>query len=516
MSIGAATEHATASHRAFAVFASLWAVALLLNTARSLPPETTLGMMALVVLGRLVAAWVLVRPSAVGRFLLLNAVLAGAIFLRLPKASNHAILLLVAAVAILLAGARLKLARPRDAIAPGELYDSFAPALRWVLIVMYFWAVVQKLNVDFFSLEVSCGPGQLANLRRVLPWFPSGLWVEYFGIYGTLVVEAGIPMLLVFRSTRCAGIALAAGFHTMLGAAYIGFSATLLAMLALFAPLAFFQAPGPLAARFPIRLHPGSRGGRIRAVLDRSLTILVGIAAVTTTVLWTLGNRVELGDTGAPLIGHDLYLGLWFVYAGALIATYAFRLLKTGWRVAGAPGALRIPHRGLALLPLLVFLNGLAPHLGLKNTQVFAMFSNLQTGGGRSNHLFIPASWQVFDSLDDLVVIRASSDVVLDKLAGPSWKTFNYFSSFVLSRPKLAYLSSPPTWQLPYFALRRRVSELAARGETGIAIDYERHGERIHHTHAERDPELSRVPYLLNKFLLLRAVPDTGRGYCMW
>ena len=64
--------------------------------------------------------------------------------------------------------------------------------------------------------------------------------------------------------------------------------------------------------------------------------------------------------------------------------------------------------RGPELVGWLAFAVGLAPHVGLKNVQSYAMFSNLHTGRGASNHLFVPASWQVFDYQKDLAEKKLS------------------------------------------------------------------------------------------------------------
>ena len=144
------------------------------------------------------------------------------------------------------------------------------------------------------------------------------------------------------------------------------------------------------------------------------------------------------------------------------------------------------------------------------------MFSNLETGNGRSNHLFIPSSWQRFDHLSDLVTIHASNDPALKKLVGPSWKSFNFFSTYVVDRVRVERELDPPRWRLPHFALRRRIAFLTRLGQKDIVVTYERDGEVHRVTNAEEDPELSKVPLLPNKFLLIRAVPDSERGYCMW
>ena len=57
---------------------------------------------------------------------------------------------------------------------------------------------------------------------------------------------------------------------------------------------------------------------------------------------------------------------------------------------------------------------------------------------------------------------------------------------------------------------------LAQSGRTDIRLVYERGGTIHHLDNAESDPELSTLSLFARKFLLLRAIPDTHRGYCMW
>ena len=208
----------TAQERSpYQLFAVLWAVALLFETARAFLGSGFLTIVLSVMLGRCAALWVLARPGATVRFVALNAAMMLTIFLKLPKMNNHGIFMLVAGATILLAYARLKVADRAASVPGAHLFATFAPALRWELLAMYAWATVHKLNTDFFDLEVSCGPAQLRNVNASLPIVPTGEWLQLFGIYGTLAIEGGIPLLLLFRRTRVAGILLAAGFHYLLG-----------------------------------------------------------------------------------------------------------------------------------------------------------------------------------------------------------------------------------------------------------------------------------------------------------
>jgi hypothetical protein len=499
--------------RAFCAFATLWSVAILLDQAQVLSPASSLGFLLLVLLGRVAAVSVLTRPSGIWAFLVLNAALVATIFTRLPKAPNHGVLALLVAATILVCALRIGVIR----CSGSELYRSFAPLLRWQLVALYFWAVVQKLNGDFFDAELSCGPAQVWNLRRMIPILPVVSWLEPFSIYGTLLVEASIPCLLLARRTRILGIALGAGFHLVIGAGYVGFSAMLFALLALFAPPEFHTALWKLGAASTARLRSlrAAPSPALRSFLDRSLRAAAIVLAAGAALAFLAFSDNRAGFWGPALLGADRLLTLWFAFGALVIGVFTV----VAWRAQswiGERGVLRLRYRALAVMPLLVFGLGLSPHLGLKNTQSFAMFSNLETGGGTSNHLFIPSSWQIFDHLSDLVTIRDSNDRVLQKLVGPSWKWFNYFSTYTVDRGALKRSQPEPTWRLPYIALRRRVSELAKAGRRDVRLVYERGGVTHRLERAETHPELSSLSTLANKLLLMRAVPDADRGYCLW
>src|SRR5690606_38333670 len=68
------------------------------------------------------------------------------------------------------------------------------------------------------------------------------------------------------------------------------------------------------------------------------------------------------------------------------------------------------------VLPVIVFLNGASPYLGLKTENSYSMFSNLRTEGGETNHYLVPASVQIFDYQANLVEIVSSTDESLQRL----------------------------------------------------------------------------------------------------
>ena len=61
------------------------------------------------------------------------------------------------------------------------------------------------------------------------------------------------------------------------------------------------------------------------------------------------------------------------------------------------------------MFPALLVANGFLPYLGAKTETSFAMYSNLRTEGGQTNHWLMPASLQIWDYQRDLVKIHRVS-----------------------------------------------------------------------------------------------------------
>lgn len=474
--------------RALTLFAVLYAVAALVETFEAVIrfQHVTNPVTLSQTLCFIAALWLLLRPGSLARFLTFCGIHAVMIFTILPRTPNHWLLGFVVDLSFLLTFLRLKLAVRGNTVSRQDFYGVSAPLVRLALLALYFWAVFHKLNVDFFDRDISCGTSQIFRMKLLFPFLPVDAWAREAVIYGTLALEGAIPVLLALRRTRTLGLLVAVVFHMVLGFLYTGFSATLFAYFALFANRDLL-ASVPDGATLRRRFAPG----------------LLAFAA--TYVLLVYGFEVRLQALGV----------LWMLYGFGWIAV----LIPSVWPLSDsetpcAP-AFAVPHKILLVLPALVFLNGLNPYLGLKNVQSFSMFSNLKTAGGTSNHLLVPASWQVADFQNDLVTILSSSDSVLAELT-EARRYIHFFSTTVHPSGHPALDLPPPRFQLPYAALRARVKHYKREGRSDLDIRYERGGE-IHEIHrAEQDPELANFPYLLEKFFLLRAVPVGDRGLCMW
>ena len=296
---------------------------------------------------------------------------------------------------------------------------------------------------------------------------------------GTILAEGGLPVLLLFRRTRMAGIAGVWAFHLVLGVnGFYDFSSVAAAYAAVFLPDRVLDGLGQARARLrflargcdAIERFAGSRAGPALAVSVLLLLALVPVLAGTTP---------DALRVTAFRVGRAVWLLLWLGLGAALLLA---------WRCAPAVARERVRARPPVLAwlsPLLVVLNGLSPYLGLKTESSFAMYSNLQTEGRQWNHAFLPASMRVFPFQDEPVRILGSSDRVLGQYA----------------RQRLSIVP---------FSLRAHL-----RDHPDASVRYEVAGRVRNASRAELDGFLSApVSPLLAKLLLFRPVPDARRNSC--
>lgn len=367
--------------------------------------------------------------------------------------------------------------RPLWTLAPDEehpLEVSRAP-LRLALLLVYWLSVLHKLNYDFVDPETSCAAYMYRRVSEALPFFPRAPWALQVSIWGTLLAEAALPALLVWRRTWQLGLVAALSFHLMLAfdptPGIYSFTALLFALFILVLPRAFIEAA---TARLDgLVAGVGTRplyGARIGALL-----VLLGI----------IGYGATQGDRWAFKPGFVFFL----VWAAAVVTGYLVTLL-------GLPGGSRPAERAaprqapawLWAVPAIVLLNGLNPYLGLRTQLSFSMFSNLRTEGGSSNHLFMPRLVTLGGYQEDLVEVVETDD------------------------PDLGLLRSERLL-LPYFEFRRMVS-----GLEDVSVTYLRRGTQ--HTFVCRggqcnDAELAQ-PHsrLLGRLLYFRPVDKGPRMLC--
>lgn len=427
------------------LFAAAWAVATLFHVASHQGHEYLLVA---------AAGWLLLRPASPWRLALLAVVQIYKTWVWSPLVSNHWLFTVIVSVTIL-AALSLVVLRQRSLRGPsGDVYGLFAPAVRLELLLLYFFVAFHKLNSSFLDPATSCASTFLAAQSPGL--LPDTPLTRGLAIAGTIGAEAAIPLLLVFRRTRYAGLLLGVVFHAGLALnpleGFYNFSAMVFAAFTLFLPDDLL--PGVAARWRAVR----AAGGLRAAVAPAGAAVLAALAILVTVLRHDLAR--------------DPIVAAWVVYAGAALGSLlVFRAEASRAEPAGR--MFRVPSRALLLFPLLTVLNGASPYLGLKTETSFAMFSNLRTEGGVTNHLLVPAATQIFGYQDDLVAVTRSTDPFLRRLAGQ----------------KLL---------IPYFEVRRKPF---------ASVSYVRDGVEVAVDRASDDPRFpGRPPVLLRKLLIFRPV----------
>jgi hypothetical protein len=382
---------------ALRIFTFMWAAAVLFHQASYNLWIQTLSD------GLLTAAAVvaLLGPSSVARLTLLLLAQVWAAWEKMPEVPNHWLLAFVMTLSMLLALA-VGSARARGGtIDRARVFLDFAPALRLQIVILYAWATFHKLNRDYFDPQVSCAALMGDALGAHYNFLPSGDGARRAAIFGSILLEALIPLCLSVKRLRVPGILLGVAFHIVLTLSpypttrVYNFSALLFALYFLFGPEDLPERLRAVWTRL-VAAQPWLGSVRARTLLRASgagLALVIGAGTL---------NRAESAFWHRVLVGVPVVVFL--AYATVVLA--AFLLALRG-------GRHRLPDlRTLYgvrpwLVPacLLVFLNGLSPYIGLKTETSFAMYSNLRTEGGATNHFLIRRPWRVAGFQEDLVTI---------------------------------------------------------------------------------------------------------------
>jgi hypothetical protein len=347
----------------------------------------------------LAAFWVLLHPTSVARLLTMLALEVVAVWLDMPGAGSHTLLVAVCGASVLLyaAGATASARRLPD---PAVFFTRIAPFLRVSLLVLYAAAALAKMNSGYVDAAVSCAAAMLPSVVWFDPSLVDAPWLFAPAMWGSVLIEAALPVLLVLPRTRAAGLILGTAFHLVLAlAGNVPFSSIALAFYVAFLP------PG-LASRMravALARRPSWAGAWI------------GPAALATLAgLWTLGGMITDAEPSSATTAVAWGTRLVVVAVVLAAAALALAARRAGGRRA-RPGrlGLRLAHPAFIAGVGLLVLNAMAPYLGLKTESAFTMFSNLQTEAGSWNHAFIPESVRVFGYQDELVRVTASDDPTL-------------------------------------------------------------------------------------------------------
>ncbi len=382
---------APSSPISLAIFSCLWAIAECVHRLGT--PGWIQNPLAWLTL--LAAGAVLLRPTSSKRLVLLAA--SGLIYIvaKYPMVPNHFILEALVNGCIIVSALYLW---PQKGRTEAYLLEYFSAPARVMCILLYFFAVLHKLNYDFLNPEVSCGSFLLQGMAERLPFLPVDFSTRQFAIFGTLLMEAIIPLLIVFRSSRVVALMLAIPFHFLLifypNGMIMSFTALMYALFFLFFTDQFvYPNTQSLWAKRFIRIY--------HYLIQRKLILFSCIILI---LGYSVYNRMAGGSTQAP---SRAYLNS-LIFGGytciLLMGYFVFRKDSVEQRPSLIP-----PIKRLWIGPVLMIFIGLSPYLDLQTETSFSMFSNLRTDAYRANHLFMPRLTNWTGNQDDLIEFIDSS-----------------------------------------------------------------------------------------------------------
>jgi hypothetical protein len=358
-----------------------------------------------------------------------------------------------------------------------QLFDSFASIARVSLLILYFFAVLSKLNWDYLQPDISCANWWLNVIRNNgFTFIPTSQSFIILSIYGSLIIEIAIPLLLWFRKTRFYGILLGLGFHFSLSldphTGMFSFVILLYCLYFLFTP-----------REFPDKLFKAWND--IVNGKQKVLKVVVPIALIGLLIVIGIITTVRLDH---PL-KYPVFL-VWYLTGMFLIVTYLTVMLSQNFDNPVTDEYLRIQKGIYWVIPSILIFNGLTPYLGLKTELAMAMYSNLRTEGGKTNHLFIPTSFHIVEAQEDLI------DIIDTNLEG--LKRYQKQNQLIT-----------------FFEFRRMASNTRKKD---FYAKYARKG-KIYTLQVKNGisniPEVTaKVPYLLNKFYRFRPI-HKGPNICL-
>jgi len=388
------------------VFAFLWACQALIHQefySRWIDLGDPLGWLVVVF-----ALMTLLRPQSLIPLTLLAVASSAYNIGKWPFVVNHILVETIVNLAILSAVIKsaisdrgVGLERRRE-----HIFDRFCPVLMTMLVSMYYFAFLAKLNRDFLDPEFSCVVTLYGDLVDRFPFMPTGDWTKLVTIWATIGIEFLIPVLLTFKRTRFMAITIGLPFHLMLG--FIGhrtFSGLAYALYGLFLIRPLTGVVGEAIDWLQRRL--GERG--ISRIYQASAVIvLFGTAILIAS--YSLGYW----DSGiGPLKLFQIPWLVWISWSLLLMFGYGIAMVR-GRSIEIECSSAQSARPGLVwLLMIVVFFNGTSQYLGLKTQTCFTMYSNLRTEGNINNHLFLPAL-RVADYQDDLIeLVETDHDKLL-------------------------------------------------------------------------------------------------------
>lgn len=435
-SVNSTDAQSNTSFTQYSLFAWLWAMGIIWHYLR--PGHWHLvGWADLFVV--IAAILVLIRPQSLHYLLATAAAGMMAFLLALPSPSNHWTMQFLFNAAMCLSFASLAFRRKSLNFDTRDWFDSFRPALCLLILMLYLFASMHKLNSGYFSdhsyaLRLYHDIAFGEHMSAFAHLFPTDAALLAILPHLSILIEMTIPLLLFFRRSRLVGILIGIAFHvflslkeyppgtdfpTLLGAAYI-----------LFLPpssIEFIRASilGPI------------RGSRFYHFFKGTVAPAILLAAIFVPLLYSLPSISSVDWFSF----ENLKSTHWAAYVTTYVATLVFLIYKLrSTDYDKSPPILQSLHYSQIAPLALAFCLGISPYLGLRTAGAFAMFSNLETEGNYYNHFFIPPEIQIFDYQKQVCVIETSADNIPTTALTGELLTYYNFRKLTRQNPEASII----------------------------------------------------------------------------
>ncbi len=394
------------------VFAVMWGMAMMLSAASQtwfLRGGQGLGLafLAWSTLGS--AALLVMNPRKTSLLLIVAGLMTVMYLLLLPVASNNRTISLFMNTAILIAvGSQVIKGRTLyvDREAP---YEQLRVVARGLLAVMYFYGIFHKINIDFLNPQTSCATALYQPLMKPLN-LGHNLYGQYLAIASTFIVEVIAIVCLYWRRFFWVGLLISLPFHYVIPISgyswYMDFSSLVFALYMVAVPrevASGLYSSGVSLLRQVPRLRAGSA----------AMVLFGTVWAAALVFAWLVAQSHP--DRDGQLIWHSAWLIIWTIFGGvSMVLIVRAALLEQPYSEA----KVRSRQRWWVLaIPATLFVMSASPYVGLKTESSIAMFSNLHTEGGVSNHLVFPTPPYIFGYQSRAARILESSDPSLNEQA---------------------------------------------------------------------------------------------------
>lgn len=394
-------------------FSVMWAVALIFSVMSHYSNLTVvngykIALIQYAVIGICVA--VILQPRRLSLLLLLAGAMAVQYVYRLPVASNNQTIAFFMNAAIITVVGMAWLRGGSTASIRTDVYEQLRIVARLLLAIMYFYGIFHKINHDFLDPDSSCA---VALYRPLVHNFgiADNIVGRYSSIAATFVTETVTIVCLFWRRYFAVGLILGLVFHFIIPISafswYMDFSSLVFALYVLSVPrevsIAFYARSAAMLRRLP-----SASAGAV-AVMGLAGALLAALLLAN-----TLRGRLGPANVSDMMVWHSSWILIWAIVGGVMMVVLTWAALEAlPYREMVSP---RQPA-WIYLFPAVLFLSCLSPYFGLKTESSIAMFSNLHTEGGTTNHLLLTRPPYIASYQDEVAIIEGSSERSMQTMA---------------------------------------------------------------------------------------------------